>query len=122
MGICYAVSFTFSEAFVMHRNQWNTSRAFLKFLRRSPFGLSSPTWLTEESDTAFSKRHVRNKYDPLVNKVGLVRANHNYAVVPMAVELLCLPVIWFWRELTLGTKQGRIQRVRFGGEAISLIF
>ena len=54
---------------------------FLKFPRRSSFGLSVPTWLTEESDTVFLKRHVRNKYDPLVDEVELVRANPNYAVV-----------------------------------------
>jgi len=54
---------------------------FLKFPRRSSFGLSVPTWLTDESDIVFLKRHVRNKYDPLVDEVELVRANPNYAVV-----------------------------------------
>jgi len=53
----------------------------LKFPRRSSFGLSVPTWLTEESETVFLKRHVRNKYDPLEIEVKLVRANPNYAVV-----------------------------------------
>ena len=52
----------------------------MKFPRRS-FGLYVPTWLTEKSDTVFLKRHVRNKYDPPVDEVELVRANPNYAVV-----------------------------------------
>jgi len=32
-----------------------------------------PTWIFQELDTVVAKRHVRNKYDPLVDEVELVQ-------------------------------------------------
>ena len=54
---------------------------FLKFSRRSKSGVSVPTWLMQEPNTVFAKHHVRNKYDPLVDKVEVVQLNPNHGVV-----------------------------------------
>ncbi|CAI9736318.1 Hypothetical predicted protein [Octopus vulgaris] len=39
--------------------------------KRSVCGVSVPTWLMEEPVKVFVKRHVRNKYDPLVDEARL---------------------------------------------------
>ena len=54
---------------------------FLKFSRRSVCGVSVPTWLSQEPEKVFAKRHVRNKYDPLVDEVELVQINPNHGVI-----------------------------------------
>ena len=47
----------------------------------STFGTSVPTWLSEPG-SVFLKRHKRaNKYDSVVDKVDLIHATPNYAVV-----------------------------------------
>ena len=50
------------------------------FARRSVSGTQLPTWLLE-ADTVNLRRHVRNKDDPLVDEVELIRAGPNYSSV-----------------------------------------
>ena len=53
------------------------------FERRSTFGTSVPMWMSEPGPV-FLKRHKRtNKYDSVVDKVDLIHATPNYAVVRM---------------------------------------
>ncbi|CAI9729506.1 Hypothetical predicted protein [Octopus vulgaris] len=54
---------------------------FFKFPRRSICGVSVPTWLMQGPDKVFVKRHVRNKYDPLVDEAQLVQINPNHGRV-----------------------------------------
>ena len=49
--------------------------------RRSTSGNSVPTWLSKPGDVVLMKRHVRQKYDPLVDEVELLEANPQYAHV-----------------------------------------
>ena len=51
-----------------------------KFPQRSMSGRTIPVWLTEPG-TVLAKKHVRDKYDPLVDEVDLLNANQNYAVI-----------------------------------------
>ena len=51
---------------------------FLLFQRRSPTGMSIPSWLTD-AETALLKRHVRNKQEPLVDEVDVIMVNPDYA-------------------------------------------
>ena len=44
-------------------------------------GVFVPTWLSQEPEKVFAKRHVRNKYDPLVDEVKLVQINPNHGVI-----------------------------------------
>ena len=51
------------------------------FKRRSTFGTSVPTWLSSPGPV-YLKRHIRtSKYDPVVDKVDLLHATPNYAIV-----------------------------------------
>ena len=51
------------------------------FSRRSSFGLSVPTWLSNPGPVLL-KRHVKtSKYEPLVDEVELVHATPSYAHV-----------------------------------------
>ena len=51
-----------------------------KHSRRSMFGPSIPTWLTDANSKVLLRRHVRaSKYEPLVDEVELLEANHQYA-------------------------------------------
>jgi hypothetical protein len=53
---------------------------FLKHPRRSMYGTSMPSWLADGNTTVLLKRHVRSsKYEPLVDEVELLEANHQYA-------------------------------------------
>ena len=53
---------------------------FLKHSRRGMYGLSLPSWLTNGNSRVLLKKHVRaSKYDPLVDEVELLEANHQYA-------------------------------------------
>lgn len=53
------------------------------FKRRSTFGASVPTWLSAPGPVLL-KRHVRtSKYDSVVDKVDLLHATPNYAIVRM---------------------------------------
>ena len=53
---------------------------FLKHSRRSMFGSSLPSWLANGHTKVLLKRHVRSsKYEPLVDEVELLEANHQYA-------------------------------------------
>ena len=53
---------------------------FLKFSRRSMFGTRASLWITEPG-SVYVRKHVRDKYDPLVDEVELLNANQNHAVV-----------------------------------------
>ena len=53
---------------------------FFKFPRRSMFGTNTPILMTEPGPV-YVRKHVRDKYDPVVEKMDLVHANQNYAVV-----------------------------------------
>jgi transposase InsO family protein len=54
---------------------------FFAFQRRSPTGISLPTWLTD-SDKVLLRKFVRpNKYEPLVQEVQIVDVNPQYAHV-----------------------------------------
>ena len=44
------------------------------------FGTNAPIWMTEPGPVHVRK-HVRDKYDPVVEKMNLLNANPNYAVV-----------------------------------------
>ena len=51
------------------------------FKCRSTFGTSVPTWLSSPGPV-YLKRHIRtSKYDPVVDKVDLLHATPNYAIV-----------------------------------------
>ena len=51
----------------------------MNFSRRSSTGSSIPSWLAEPGPVHV-KRHVRHsKFDPLVEKVGVLQANPHYA-------------------------------------------
>ena len=53
---------------------------FLQHPRRNMFGSSLPSWLANEQSKVLLKRHVRSsKYEPLVDEVELIEANHQYA-------------------------------------------
>ena len=53
---------------------------FLNHPRRSMYGASMPSWLANGNSKVLLKRHVRSsKYDPLVDEVELLEANHQYA-------------------------------------------
>ena len=44
------------------------------------YGSSLPSWLSNGNSRVLLKRHVRaSKYDPLVDEVELIEANHQYA-------------------------------------------
>ena len=53
---------------------------FLKFPRRSMFGTNAPIWMNEPGPV-YVRKHVRDKYDPVVEEMDLLNANPNYAVV-----------------------------------------
>ena len=53
---------------------------FLGFERRSMLGKSLPAWLLQPG-TVFLRRFIRNKDDPLVEEVELLRANPSFAQV-----------------------------------------
>ena len=53
---------------------------FLKFPRRSMFGTNAPIWMTEPGPL-YVRKHIRDKYDPVVEEMDLLNANPNYAVV-----------------------------------------
>ena len=44
------------------------------------FGTSTPIWMTE-LDPVYVRKHVRDKYDSVVEEMDLLNANPNYAVV-----------------------------------------
>ena len=51
--------------------------------RRSTFGTSVPTWLSSPGPV-YLKRHIRtSKYEPVVDKVDLLHATPNYALVSL---------------------------------------
>ena len=51
------------------------------FKRRLTFGTSVPTWLSSPGPV-YLKRHIRtSKYDQVVDKVDLLHATPNYAIV-----------------------------------------
>ena len=52
-----------------------------RYQRRSTSGSSVPTWLSKSGEVVLMKRHVRQKYDPLVDEVELLEANPHYAHV-----------------------------------------
>ena len=52
---------------------------FLKFPRRSMFSTNTPIWMTEPGPV-YVRKHVRDKYDPVVEKMDLLHAKQNYAV------------------------------------------
>ena len=52
-----------------------------RYQRRSTSGNSIPTWLARPGEVVLMKRHVRQKYDPLVDEVELIEANPQYAHV-----------------------------------------
>jgi len=53
---------------------------FLQHSRRNMFGSSLPSWLADGHSKVLLKRHVRSsKYEPLVDEVELLEANHQYA-------------------------------------------
>ena len=52
-----------------------------QYQRRSTTGNSVPTWLSRPGEVVLMKRHVRQKYDPLVDEVELLEANPQYAHV-----------------------------------------
>ena len=63
-------------------NETPHERVF-NFKRRSTFGTSVPTWLCAPGPVLL-RRHVRtSKYDSLVDKVHLLHAAPNYAIVRM---------------------------------------
>ena len=53
---------------------------FLKFPSRSMLGTNIPIWMTEPGPV-YVRKHVRDKYDPVVEEMDLLHANHNYVVV-----------------------------------------
>ena len=53
---------------------------FLKFPRLSMFGTNAPIWMTEPGPLHVRK-HVRDKYNPVVEEMDFLNANPNYAVV-----------------------------------------
>lgn len=58
---------------------------FLKYPRRGMYGSSMPSWLTNVDSKVLLRRHVRSsKYDPLVDEVELLEANHQYAHIRYA--------------------------------------
>ena len=52
---------------------------FIKFTRRSMFGTPAPLWMTEPGPV-YVRKHIRDKYDPIVGEVELLNANQNHAV------------------------------------------
>ena len=44
------------------------------------FGTNAPIWMTEPGPV-YVRKHVRDKYDPVVEEMDLLNANPNYAVV-----------------------------------------
>ena len=63
-------------------NQTPHKRLF-NFRRKSSFGTSVPSWLSNQGPV-YLKRHVRpSKNDPIVDEVELVHSTPNYAVVRM---------------------------------------
>ena len=53
---------------------------FLQHPRRNMYGAPMPSWLANNNSKVLLKRHVRpSKYDPLVDEVELLEANHQYA-------------------------------------------
>lgn len=53
---------------------------FLQHPRRNMYGAPMPSWLANSNSRVLLKRHVRpSKYDPLVDEVELLEANHQYA-------------------------------------------
>jgi len=53
---------------------------FLVHPRRNMYGASMPSWLANGNTKVLLKRHVRSsKYEPLVDEVELLEANHQYA-------------------------------------------
>ena len=44
------------------------------------FGTNAPIWITEPGPV-YVRKHVRDKYDPVVEEMDLLNANPNYAVV-----------------------------------------
>ena len=56
-------------------------KRMLSFKRRSIFGTAVPTWLSSPRPV-YLKRHIRiSKNDPVVDKVDLLHATPNYAIV-----------------------------------------
>ena len=53
---------------------------FFKFARRSMFGTTAPSWMSEPGPV-YVRKHVRDKYDPIVDEVDLLHANQNHAIV-----------------------------------------
>ena len=49
---------------------------FLKFPRRSMFGTNAPIWMIE-SGPVYVRKHVRDKYDPVVEEMDLLNDNPN---------------------------------------------
>ena len=44
------------------------------------FGTNAPIWMTEPGPV-YVRKHVRDKYDPVIEEMDLLNANPNYAVV-----------------------------------------
>ena len=44
------------------------------------FGTNAPIWMTEPG-SVYVRKHVRGKYDPVVEEMDLLNANPNYSVV-----------------------------------------
>ena len=55
----------------------------LKFSRRSMFDTNTSIWMTE-SGPVYVRKHVRDKYDPVVEEMDLLYANQNCAIVRSA--------------------------------------
>ena len=51
------------------------------FKRRSTFGTSVPTWLSSPGPVYLKGHICTSKYDPVVDKVNLLHATPNYAIV-----------------------------------------
>ena len=49
---------------------------FLKFPRCSMFGTNAPIWMTEPG-LVYMRKHVRDKYDSVIEEMDLLHANPN---------------------------------------------
>ena len=73
--------FTLDTLSHQYFNKRNTTWKLFKFERRSATGQAIPSWLSN-ADKVLLKQHVRHsKYEPLVDKVQLIKANPLYAHV-----------------------------------------
>ena len=53
---------------------------FFNFSHCLMFGTNAPIWMTEPGPV-YVRKHVRDKYDPVVEEMDLLNANPNYAAV-----------------------------------------